>query len=348
MNHLLTPYQLNPSINMKNRIVMAPMTRAASSSDGVPTQQMAEYYQKRAKAGLIVTEGTLIRADARGHANVPGIFTDAQIAGWRKVTDAVHQQNGLIFLQLWHVGRVSHPHFLNGELPISSSATTMTGPIPRSQNLQFGDARELTTAEIQQLVVDYGVAARNALVAGFDGVEIHGANGYLLDQFLHFSTNLRDDEYGGTPEKNSRFVLELVRACGDAVGFDRVALRLSPGGYLNQISGHANDAITFSHLLSELNKLELAYIHTGNFNDKAVFPELNQLTMTEFLRKHYQGTLIACGGYTPNDAEKALENNAFDLIAFGRPFIANPDLVTKVEQQAELIAYSPEMLATLV
>lgn len=344
---LLKPYSLNKQLSLKNHIVMSPMTRVKASDSFVPTQAMADYYARRADAGLIVTEGTIISAEARGHNNVPGIFNLEQVQAWRKVTDAVHQNGGLIFVQLWHVGRVSHPSFLNGKLPISSSATQMTGRISRSDGLEFGMSRAATVDELHTIVEQYRVAAQLAMQAGFDGVEIHGANGYLIDQFLHLHTNLRTDEYGGSPEKMARFPLEVVKACGDAIGFERVGLRLSPGGYLNQIVGEESDANTFAYLLSQLNHYPLAYVHTGNFDDKRVFDELHQQTMTAFIRSHYQGTVIAAGGYSPEEAEKFIARGDFNLVAIGRPFIANPDLVARIKMSEPLRSYDVAMLETL-
>lgn len=346
-NVLFTKYELNDLFTLKNRIIMAPMTRVNADADSNPTKQMADYYSRRADAGLIVTEGTLIRGDALGHRNVPGIFSQEQIKHWRMVTDAVHANHGLMFIQLWHVGRVSHPAFLNGNLPISASATEMTGNISRSGGLTFGKSRAVTIEEIKQLIIDYGIAAKNAIAAGADGVEIHGANGYLIDQFLHYNTNLRTDEYGGTPENMMRFALEVVKACGEAIGFERVGLRLSPGAYLNQIVGDERDGLVFRYLLEQLNQFPLAYVHTGNFNDANRFKELNDLTMTEFMRKFYRGTLMAAGSYTLERAQEAITNAEFDLVALGRPFIANPDLIKKMQSQSSLTAYDVSMLNRL-
>jgi len=347
-NKLLNPYQLNEKLQFKNRIVMAPMTRNMANDDFSPTPQMVEYYAKRADAGLIITEGTIIRADGQGYTNVPGIYTDAQVAGWQLVTKAVHNKGGKIFLQIWHVGRVSHPVYLDGQLPVSASETTMTGKVSRAKDLYFGRSRAASLEEIQGLVESYASAAKRAAQAGFDGVEIHGANGYLVDQFLHYHTNLRTDAYGGTPEKMARFALEIVKACSEEIGSERVGLRLSPGTYLNEIVGSVKDAAVFKYLLQQLNELNIAYVHTGNFDDSVQFNELGQKTMTEFLRQHYQGNLIASGGYNLKQACLAIENREFDLIAIGRPFIANPDLIERFKSQFALIPYEARMLETLI
>lgn len=326
---------------------MAPMTRAKATDLFEPTEDTASYYARRADAGLIVTEGTIIGKDARGHNNVPGIFSESQINHWRRVTDKVHENNGLIFLQIWHVGRVSHPIFLEGKLPLSSSETTMSGRIARSDGLSFGKSRAATLSEIKNLIDSYADAAKNAIKAGFDGIEIHGANGYLIDQFLHYHTNQREDEYGGNPENMTRFALDVINACGQSIGYERVGVRLSPGAYLNEIKGDSRDAMVFNYLLEQLNKTTIAYVHTGNFNDAQLFSELNELSMSEFMRKSYKGNLIACGGYTFEAALNGIQNNFFDLVAMGRPFIANPDLVNKYNNNQDLVLYDVNMLNKL-
>lgn len=345
--NLLQPFQLTDLHCLKNRIIMAPMTRNKSNDDLTATTAMADYYARRADAGLIITEGTIIRPDARAFTHVAGIFNQQQIDSWQTVTQAVHQQNGLIFLQLWHVGRASHPDFLDGQLPISASATVMTQRAPRANGLNHGQSRAVSADEIQGLISSYAQAAKNAIKAGFDGVEIHGANGYLIDQFLHYHTNHREDEFGGSPENMARFALEIVKACGNAIGFNRVGLRLSPGGYLNEIVGDSRDSAVFESLLTQLNSLPIAYVHTGNFDDRVKFPELNDLTMTQFIRQYYRGTLIACGSYSFSNAQEKIHQNEFDLIALGRPFIANPDLITRLQNQQEILNYDRSMLEIL-
>lgn len=346
-NKLFSTLKLNKHLILKNRIVMAPMTRAKANDDQSPTPAMVDYYARRAEAGLIITEGTVINERAIGYKNVPGIFNQVHVKQWKKVTDAVHANKGLIFVQIWHVGRVTHPDFLNGELPVSASETIMTGNIPRTESLTYGKSRAATMNEIKQLIADYVSAARYAMEAGFDGVEIHGANGYLIDQFLHHDTNKRDDQYGGSPENMARFALEVVQAVGDAIGYERVGLRLSPGAYLNEIKGDARDGATFQYLLEQLNHLPIAYVHTGNFNDQQQFSELNGLTMTAFIRTHYRGTVIAAGSYTRERAQAGIEQGLFDLVAIGRPFIANPDLIQRLHANTALVNYDASMLQTL-
>ncbi|MCD8548477.1 MAG: alkene reductase, partial [Aeromonadaceae bacterium] len=227
---LLEPYALNDTLTLANRILMAPLTRCMAGPGLVPTQQMADYYARRAQVGLIISEATIIRPDGQGYPNTPGIYSAEQIAGWRRVTDAVHAQGGKIFAQLWHTGRISHS-FFHGQTPVAPSAVAWEGSLPRMRELHYELPRALSEAEIAELVEQYAQAAANAREAGFDGVEIHGANGYLIDQFLHHETNLRQDGYGGTPQKMARFALAIVDAVSRQIGGERVGLRLSPGGY---------------------------------------------------------------------------------------------------------------------
>lgn len=344
---LLQPYRLNHALPLKNRIIMAPMTRNLANTDFTPTDAMVHYYSKRADAGLIITEGTLLHPFGRSANNIPGIFTQNHIEGWQQVTAAVHQRGGLIMLQLWHVGRVSHPVFLEGNLPISASETVMMGKVKRTADLYHGRSRAASVDEIKELIAHYAQAAVNAIKAGFEGVEIHGANGYLIDQFLHYTTNHRQDDYGQTPENMARFALAIVKACGDAIGYSRVGLRISPGGYLNEIVGDNKDALVFKYLLEQLNPLSIAYVHTGNFDDAVQFPELDNQTMTAFIRAHYQGTVIACGQYNAEKARVGIGGNQYDLVAFGRPFIANPDLISRLKRKSELVDFEQGMLETL-
>lgn len=343
---LLLPYKLSSKIEIKNRIVMAPMTRRRADEAYNPTEIMATYYAKRADAGLIITEGTIISKDAIGYGNVPGIFTDSHIESWKKITEAVHKNGGTIFLQLWHCGRVSHPSLHEGKLPISASATIMSTPLGNS-GLTCGTSRAATKNEISDLINDYATAAQNAIKANFDGVELHGANGYLIDQFLHFCSNHRDDEYGATPENMARFCIEIVNACGETIGFERVGLRLSPGGHMNEIITEERDQLVFQCLLQQLEKLNIAYIHTGTFDDSITYNALANKTATEFLREHYKKVVIASGSYNFSSAEHGIANNLFDLIALGRPFIANPDLIKRLNQNMSLSEYNPKMLQEL-
>lgn len=325
---------------------MAPMTRRRADVQGCQPEEMVRYYARRAEAGLIVTEGTLISADAIGYGNVPGIYTDEHIQSWRRVTDAVHAKGGKIFVQLWHCGRVSHPIFHEGRLPVSASATYMTGPLGNS-GYDCGPARAATIDEITGLIEDFAQAAEHAMQAGFDGVEIHGANGYLIDQFLHCCTNQRSDAYGGSPENQARFAIEVVQACCDRIGSGRVGLRLSPGGHFSQIVTDPQDAAVFQTLLQALVPLDIAYVHTGAFDDSVVYPELAHLTMTQFLRRYYSGTVIACGGYDLAAAQTWLAQHPRNLIALGRPFIANPDLIVRIQNKQDWKSYDPVLLQAI-
>lgn len=343
---LFSSYKISKSIELKNRILMAPMTRRFADNELCPIPEMADYYTKRSDAGLIVTEGTIISPDATGYGNVPGIYTEKQIAKWSKVTEKVHQNNGKIFLQLWHCGRVSHPKFHNGNLPISCSETEMLLPLGKS-GLMPGKSRAASLSEIEKLINDYSLAAKNAIKAGFDGVELHGANGYLIDQFLHHCTNLRDDIYGKTPENMSRFCVEVVQACSHEIGNDKVALRISPGGYTTEMKTHPNDKFIFDILLKKISELNIAYVHIGNSDDSVIYPELENKTMTQFVRDHYIGNLVACGSYSVEKAHEGILSNQFNLIAMGRNFISNPDLIDKIKSGKDLIKYDVEMLRSL-
>ena len=343
---LLLPFKLNSTIELKNRILMAPLTRCMADENLVPTQAMVEYYARRAEAGLIISEATIIRPDAQGYPNTPGLFTSEQIQGWKKVTDAVHANGGKIFAQLWHVGRVAHPHFFDGEV-LAPSAIGIEGSVPRMRELTYQTPKAATSEDIQSLIADYAKAAENAVEAGFDGVEIHGANGYLIDQFLHYAANDREDEYGQTPENMSRFALEVVDAVIDTIGTDKTALRLSPGAYFNMSEDNRDKAV-FDYLLAQLNTRQLAYLHGGIFDDSMRFSSLEDKTTSEYLRANYNGTLVGVGSYSFESAKGAIEENRFDLIAIGRPFIANPDYVSRISQGKELVVYDDAMLAELI
>ncbi|EIJ0934172.1 alkene reductase [Vibrio cholerae] len=342
---LFQPYALNDVITLNNRIAMAPLTRCMADYDLVPTDAMVAYYARRADAGLIISEATIIRPDAQGYPNTPGLFTQAQITGWKKVTDAVHANGGKIFAQLWHTGRVAHPAFFAGEYVLAPSALGVEGSVPRRRELQYTVPKAASQAEIKQLVADYAQAAENARLAGFDGVEIHGANGYLIDQFLHFDSNQRSDEYGETPANMARFALEVVDAVIARIGAERTALRVSPGAYFN-IKADSRDREVFDYLLPELEKRNLAYLHEGMFDDSVTFDFLGGRVST-YLRQHYSKTLMGVGGFSAETGATAIENNEFDLLAIGRPFIANPDYIARVQQGEELKAYQDSMLTEL-
>lgn len=344
---LFNAVRLNAHLQLKNAMVMAPMTRCMANEKGEATQAMADYYAKRADAGLIISEGIVVDSLGTGYRNVPGLFNQAQVDSFKPVTNAVHQRGGKIVAQIWHVGRVSHPKFLDGSLPISASATQMSGPVKRERGIHYGKSRAATIEEIHAMVAQFKQAARNAIRAGFDGVEIHGANGYLVDQFLHFKTNLRQDKYGGSIANMTRFPFEVVDAVGQAIGFERVGIRLSPAAYINEMEAHEGDQQVFKHFLQRLDELPLAYIHTGNFDDKDTYESIDGQTMTEFLKANSSHPIIAAGSYTPEDGASALASGHCNLVAFGRPFIANPNLVNHLKNEEDIVPYDVEMLKAL-
>ncbi|MGO1297578.1 MAG: alkene reductase [Vibrio sp.] len=342
---LFQTYQLNDTLTLKNRIAMAPLTRCMADDDLVPTQAMVEYYERRADAGLIITEATIIRPDGQGYPNTPGLFTPEQIAGWKKVTQAVHRKEGKIFAQIWHTGRVAHPAFFNSDV-LAPSAIRFDGSVPRRRDLEYVTPKAATQADIEQLVHDYAQAARNAIEGGFDGVEIHAANGYLIDQFLHFNTNHRHDEFGETAANMARFPLQVVDAVCQEISSDRVGIRLSPGAYMH-IDADARDRDVFDHLLSELNSRQIAYVHEGMFDDAVEFEAFDG-QISAYLREQYAHTLMGVGNYTAETAADAITANKFDLIAIGRAFIANPDFVERVKSGQPLKEYDASMLDELI
>jgi len=315
----------------------------------VPTKAMADYYARRSDAGLIISEAVIIRPDAQGYPNTPGIFTPEQIVGWRTVTDSVHQKGGKIFAQLWHTGRVAHPHFYKDtghQDVLAPSAVGIEGSVPRMRELTYQVPKAASIEDIAQLVSDYSQAAANAIDAGFDGVEIHGANGYLIDQFLHHDSNRRIDDYGQTPENMSRFALEVTDAVIARIGNDRTALRISPGAYFN-IVGDRRDRDIFDYLLPELEKRDIAFLHIGVFDDTMEFDYLNG-NASSYVRRIYHKTLVGVGGFTAETGRDAISNNKFDLLAIGRPFIANSDYVERIRNGEALVEYSDEMLSNLI
>lgn len=336
---LFAPIQLG-SISLANRVVMAPLTRNRAGAENAPQMMNVEYYRQRASAGLIVSEGSQITPGAVGYPATPGIHSPAQIAGWKQVTDAVHGRGGKMFLQLWHCGRVSHPSLLpDGELPVAPSAIQPAGQAYTYQGLQpFVTPRALEAAEMPGIVKDYCQAAQNAMAAGFDGVEIHAANGYLLDQFLRDGSNRRSDAYGGSPENRCRLLLEVTEAVTSAIGAGRVGVRLSPINAFNDMSDSAPQQ-TFEYVVTALNRFDLAYLHVMQVNFDAGKPQ------PDFdyprLRRCFKGCYIANGGYGKARANASLAAGDADLVAFGVPYIANPDLVERLMQDAPLNAPDP-------
>jgi N-ethylmaleimide reductase len=325
---LLGPYRLH-DLQLPNRVVMAPLTRSRSGPERIPNATMADYYAQRASAGLIVSEATTISPQANGWLESPGIYTDAMEAGWRMITDAVHARGGRIFLQLWHMGRASHSAFHGGRPAVSASAVKINGdgihtPVGRQP---YETPRGLETHEVAAVVADYAAAASRARAAGFDGVEIHAANGYLIDQFLQSKTNLRTDDYGGSIEKRCRFLLEVVAAVAKVWPSGRVGVRLSPNGVFNDM-GSPNYREQFLHAATALDRMDLGYLHVV---DGLAFGFHNlgePMTLAEF-RSVFRGPIIGNCGYTLETAETAVREGLADLIAFGRPYISNPDLVER-------------------
>ena len=330
---LFSPAQLG-SIALKNRIVMAPLTRNRAGEGGVPQDLNVTYYEQRASAGLIVTEATPISAMGHGYPALPGIYTDAQIAGWKKVTDAVHAKGGKIVIQLWHVGRISHPSLLNGELPVAPSAIKPAGKAFTYKGLvDYVEPRALDASELPAIVQDYVHATQSALKAGFDGVEIHAANGYLLDQFLRDGSNTRTDNYGGSFENRARLLLEVTKAVVETAGADKVGIRISPVNPFNDMKD-SNPQALFNYVTEQLNQFNLAYLHAveGGIHGggKADAFDFDQM------RKLYKGAYMANLSYDKARGNAAIASGHADVIAYGVPFIANPDLVERFKTDATL------------
>ncbi|MBD2771400.1 alkene reductase [Iningainema tapete] len=327
--NLLSPFNLG-DLTLKNRVVMAPMTRARAGEERIPNALMAEYYAQRATVGLIITEATVISTQAIGWQNSPGIYSDEQAEGWKQVVDAVHAKETPIFLQLWHCGRASHSSFHeNNQLPDAPSAIKLNGeyihtPIGKQP---YETPHALETSEVALVVEDYRRAAERAKDAGFDGVEIHGANGYLIDEFLQSKTNHRTDQYGGSLENRYRFLKEITEAIATVFPAHRIGVRLSPNGVYNDM-GSPDYRETFSYVAQQLNAYGLAYLHLLDGLGFG-FHELGEpMTLAEF-RKVFTGVLVGNCGYTQETAEAAIKDGSADLIAFGRPLISNPDLVER-------------------
>lgn len=344
---LFAPLALGP-LTLPNRMVMAPMTRARSTQPGdVPNAMMAAYYAQRASAGLIVSEATQISRQGQGYSFTPGIYTEAQVQGWRRVTDAVHAAGGRMVMQLWHVGRMSHPSFHADGLPVAPSALSpeakvwVVGDDGVGRMLDCPVPRALDTTEIACVIDDFRRAAANAMRAGFDGVEIHGANGYLIDQFLRTTSNHRTDAYGGTMDNRTRFAREVAAAVASEAGAERTGMRLAP--FITQRNMHCPEIIpTMLHLARQLDTLGLAYIHLAeaDWDDAPSIPD----DFRQALRNAYSGRVIVAGKYTPERAQQILSSGMADLVAFGRPFIANPDLPARYAAGLPLAAFDPATL----
>ena len=341
---LFAPAQLGP-LNLRNRMVMAPMTRSRAMG-GVPNALMATYYEQRAGAGLIITEGTSPSPNGLGYPNIPGIFTEPQVQGWRAVTEAVHRKGGRIFVQLMHTGRIGHPANLEpgGEL-LGPSAVAASGEIFTASGLQpHPIPREMNEADIARAIDEFAKGARNAREAGFDGVELHAANGYLLEQFLNPRANRRQDAWGGDEGRRARFVLEVARAVSKAIGPDRVGIRLSPYGVFNDMGPFEGIDGAYGSLAQELGRLGLVYLHLVDHSSMGA-PFVPQAIKDE-LRRAFHGKFILSGGYDRDRAEADLMAGRGDLVAFGRPFLANPDLPQRLQQRAPLNAPDPSTFYT--
>ncbi len=332
---LFEPFALGP-ITLANRVVMAPLTRARAGAGDVPTAMNAAYYAQRASAGLIISEASPVSAQGKGFAWTPGIHTPEQVAGWREVTEAVHAKGGHIYCQLWHVGRISHPSLQpGGVLPVAPSAVQPNGKAFTEAGFQpIPTPRALALEELPGIVEQFRHAAGCAKAAGFDGVEIHGANGYLLDQFHRDRTNLRTDRYGGPIANRVRLTLEVTEAVCSVFGADRVGIRLAPLSTVNDISDSNPEAL-FTHLVAELNRFRLAYLHLVEGITRGPREVEGGFDLAK-LRRLFQGVYMANNGYTRELALAARQHNTADLIAFGRPFIANPDLVERLRRNAPL------------
>ncbi|CZF77652.1 N-ethylmaleimide reductase [Grimontia celer] len=339
---------LTGGLSLKNRIVMAPMTRCRTTQPGnIPNAMMADYYAQRAGAGLIITEATQISPQGQGYSFTPGIHTAKQIEGWRLVTDAVHQKGGKIFLQLWHVGRMSHESFHHGEPPVAPSSIKPDAQVWVADENGQGSMvdcprpRALEIDEIGKIVEDYRKAAANAMKAGFDGVEIHAANGYLLDQFLRSTSNIRNDIYGGSIENRARLLLEVVEAVSDEVGASRVGVRLAP--FITARGMHCPDIInTILYVAGEVDDLNVAYLHLSEADwDDA--PQVSE-GFRQQLRTRYKRSVIVAGKYDQIRATEIVNKGYADLVAFGRPFIANPDFPMRLQQGWRLAEFDSTTL----
>ncbi len=334
---LLSPLHMD-RISLKNKVVMAPLTRSRSSEDHVPTDIMIQYYGERAGAGLIITEGTAPSPNGVGYPRIPGIYNDDQIQAWKPVTTAVHERDGKIFMQLMHTGRVSHPD----NMPEGTTIYAPSAVQPEETKMHVdgkGDCEipeptAMSIEDIDHVVEEFVTAAKNAIEAGFDGVEIHSANGYLLDQFINPQTNKRSDEYGGSIENRSRLTLRIAKRVVEAIGNDHVGIRISPNGAMNDIGPFDSQKETFEYLASQINALGLVYMHLVDHGSMGA-PEL-PTDIRESIRSRFNGLLILSGGYDAAEANQDLEDKKGDLVAFGRKYLANPDLVHRFEQDAEL------------
>ncbi|MCW2118638.1 alkene reductase [Flavobacterium sp. 7A] len=347
--NVLTPYKSN-NLDLRNRVVMAPMTRSRAANEGnVATDDLQGlYYEQRASAGLLITEGSQVSAEAVGYINTPGIYTAEQVEGWKKVTKRVHDKNGKIFIQLWHVGRISHPDFHNGALPVSASAInpeakafTYTG---------FKDTvtpKEMTIEDIKRTVKDFQTAGANAIKAGFDGVEIHSSNGYLFQQFFNGCSNTRTDEYGGSIENRARFFFEVLDAMKEVMPEQKIGARFNPSCHgMFGMEVDKETIPTFEYIIKKLNEYDLAYVHLSEpFTDVSEVP-FAVTEIAKHFRPLYNGTLIINTAFDKEKGDKVIANGDADLVAYGKPFISNPDLVERFEQGVALTEWDADTFYT--
>jgi N-ethylmaleimide reductase len=346
MKKLFNKYKLG-NIELNNRIVMAPMTRSRATQN-IPNEMMAEYYRQRSTAGLIITEGTAPSPNGLGYARIPGIYNKNQVKGWKKITDAVHQEGGKIFMQLMHTGRVSHPDNMDdGSQVMAPSAVALSGEMWTDQKgmQAYPVPKEMTLHDIEETENEYVSAAKNAIEAGFDGVELHGANGYLIDQFINTASNKRTDKYGGTMENRARFVIEVAAKVAEAIGPEKTGIRLSPYGAFNDMESFEGLEDTFEYIAQELGKLNLAYIHVVDHSSMGA-PEVPESVKSK-IQMAFGGPIIVSGGFNDRTrAEIVIEQGKGDLVAFARPYISNPDLVYRLENDLPLDQPDPDTFYT--
>ncbi|WP_057939576.1 alkene reductase [Algoriphagus resistens] len=336
---LVQPITLAGGLELKNRIWMAPMTRSrADNPANKPFEIHEKYYAQRASAGLIITEGSQVSTEGVGYINTPGIYSDAQVEGWKGVTKAVHDKGGKIFIQLWHVGRISHPDFHDGNLPLAPSAINPNEKSFTPEGFkETVTPKEMTRAEIKQTIEDFKNAGKNAMEAGFDGIEIHSSNGYLLHQFFNATSNVRRDEYGGSIENRAKILFEIIEALKEVMPEQKIGLRLNPS--LNGAFGMTADQETiptFEYIVRKLNDYDLAYLHLSEpFSDVSAITYLVSHIAKHF-RPLYKGTLVINGGFDQEKGNKVIEQGDADAVAYAKLYISNPDLVERFEQNAEL------------
>lgn len=330
---LFQPLQVG-ELTLPNRIVMAPLTRQRAGAERVPNELMAQYYSQRASAGLIISEATCVDPKGVGYADTPGIWSSEQVQGWKKVTSAVHKNGGRILLQLWHVGRVSDPHFLNGDTPVAPSAIAPKGHVSLMKpERPFVTPRALKTEEVEQIVQQFKTGGIHAKEAGFDGVEIHGANGYLVDQFLQSSTNKRTDEYGGSVENRARFLLEITDALVDIWGAGRVGVHLAPAADAHDM-GDDNPSETFGYVARQLGQRKIAFIFTRE-GQRSEY-------LTAQIKKEFGGVVIGNQGLAPTEAEGLIKRGVIDAVAWGKHYISNPDLAERLQRGIPLAPFNTE------